>query len=308
MELADGSLADLLEVYRVELGTGLPADHLCPLLGQAAQALDFLNTRQHLLNDQWVTVQHCDVTPTNLLLFEKTVKLTDFGLTTTLASTQKSHYRSGTPDYAAPEVFQGRLSERTDQYALAVCYCVLRGGRLPFPDTPAGLAPGYVRPAPDLSMLTAGESQVIARALTPVPQDRWHSCGEMLAHLERLARPQAEGEKDWQERRQGERYRPTAALRCEVVASLGNEAWTATVQNISAGGIRLRVARPGCPLRPGRVLALALWNEGCSMRRVVQVRLSHGVETADGDYEVGGPFERALTPEELKALTQGGLA
>src|SRR5205814_1807723 len=82
MELADGSLADLLEVYQADLGTPLPPDHLCPLLAQAAQALDFLNTRQHLLNGQWVTVQHCDVTPPNLLLFGQTVKVSDFGLTT----------------------------------------------------------------------------------------------------------------------------------------------------------------------------------------------------------------------------------
>src|SRR5262249_14214956 len=136
MELADGSLADLLEVYRAEVGTALPPDHLVPLLAQAAQALDFLNTRQHLLNGQWVTVQHCDVSPANLLLFGATVKLSDFGLTTTLAFHEKTHLRAGTPDYAAPEVFQARVSDRTDQYALAVCYCQLRGGRLPFPDSP----------------------------------------------------------------------------------------------------------------------------------------------------------------------------
>src|SRR5947209_16690599 len=46
---------------------------------------------------------------------------------------------SGTPDYAAPEVFRSRLSNRTDQYALAITYCQLRGGRLPFPDTPSTL-------------------------------------------------------------------------------------------------------------------------------------------------------------------------
>src|SRR5262249_4209411 len=47
MELADGSLADLLDVYRADLGTALPRDHLLPLLAQAAEALDFLNLCQH---------------------------------------------------------------------------------------------------------------------------------------------------------------------------------------------------------------------------------------------------------------------
>src|SRR4051812_122492 len=136
MELADGSLADLLDVCRAEAGCALPSNHVLPLLAQVADALDFLNHHQHLVNGQWVTVQHCDVTPANLLLFGQAVKLSDFGLTTTLVGAQKVHYRAGTPSYAAPEIFQGRLTDRSDQFSLAVCYCVLRGGQLPFPDLP----------------------------------------------------------------------------------------------------------------------------------------------------------------------------
>ncbi len=161
MELADGSLTDLLEVYRTDLHTPIPPDHLTPLLTQAARALDFLNTQQHLAQGQWVTIQHLDVTPSNLLLFGNTVKLSDFGLTTTLAGREKTHYRAGTPAYAAAEVFQGRISDRSDQYALAVCYCLLRGGRQPFPDTPAMFAPGYTRPLPDLTMVSAEEQPIL---------------------------------------------------------------------------------------------------------------------------------------------------
>ena len=63
-------------------------------------------------------------------LFDKTVKLSDFGLTTSLASREKAHNRAGTPAFAGPEVYLGRVSDRTDQYALAVCYCLLRSGQL----------------------------------------------------------------------------------------------------------------------------------------------------------------------------------
>ncbi len=38
--------------------------------------------------------------------------------------------------YAAPEVFRGQRSRWTDQYALAVSYCEVRGGRLPFANAP----------------------------------------------------------------------------------------------------------------------------------------------------------------------------
>jgi serine/threonine protein kinase len=308
MELADGSLADLLEVYRADLGSPLPPDHLCPLLAQAAEALDFLNTRQHLLNGQWVTVQHCDVTPPNLLLFGQTVKVSDFGLTTALAFREKSHYRGGTPAYAAPEVFQGRVSDRTDQYALAVSYCLLRGGRLPFPDTPRDFAPGYVRPAPDLTMLTPAEQPAVARALSPVPQDRWPSCGDLVAELGRLTAPKPPAPAAAVERRQGPRYPARPVVACDVLATLGNGAWQAKVQNLSAGGARLRIAQPGCPLRPGRVLELSLTSAASGLRVAVRLRLAHSAECAGGDYEVGGSFDRPLQPEELAALAEGGPA
>jgi serine/threonine protein kinase len=185
MELADGNLADLLDVYFTEFDTPLPSAHLLPLLAQAANALDFLNNRRHLIHGEWVTVQHCDVTVRNLLVFGKTVKLSDFGLTTTLSGRQKVHHRSGTPAYAAPEVFQGYLTNRTDQYALAVCYCLLRGGQFPFADTPPDFRSDYARPAPNLDMLAPAERPAVARALALVPEDRWPSCGDLVAALEK---------------------------------------------------------------------------------------------------------------------------
>jgi serine/threonine protein kinase len=308
MELADGSLADLLEVYRAELGTPLPPDHLCPLLAQAARALDFLNTQQHLLNEQWVTVQHCDVTPPNLLLFGQQVKLSDFGLTTALGFREKAHFRAGTPAYAAPEVFQGRVSDRTDQYALAVCYCLLRGGRLPFPDAPPDFQPGYVRPAPDLTMLPEAERPAVARALAPVPPERWRSCGELIGELARVTTPSASpkpaGGGNPADRRREPRYAPGAGISCAVLPTLGNAAWDTEVQNLSAGGIRLRVTRPGCPFQPGRVLELALSNPEHAVRVMVRVRLTHSAEREGGDYEVGGSFDHPLRPSDLEALTR----
>jgi serine/threonine protein kinase len=193
MELADGSLADLLDVYQAELGTALPRDHLLPLLAQAAEVLDFLNTRQHCVHGRRVTFQHCDVKLANLLVFGEAVKLSDFGLTTALTSCEKAHQRAGTPAFAGPEVFQGRVTEHTDQYALAVCYCMLRGGRLPFHGTPATFDPQYVRPAPDLSMLDPDERPPISRALASVPQDRWPSCAELMARLAKGWHPRTAG-------------------------------------------------------------------------------------------------------------------
>ncbi len=191
MELADGSLADLFDVYQSDYGVPIPAEHTCHYLTQAAKALDFLNARQHLVNGIRVAVQHCDIKPSNLLLVGNTVKVADFGLSGWISTTTKHFRKAGTLDYCPPEVFQGMLSLQSDQFALAVTYCQLRGGRLPFRDTPASFQAGYVRPAPDLSMVSAAERPIVARALDPLPQNRWESCGEFLYQLKRAAPPLA---------------------------------------------------------------------------------------------------------------------
>jgi serine/threonine-protein kinase len=186
MELADGSLADLLACYRSRGSQAILPEHACLLLSEAAEALDFLNTRRHEINGSRVAIQHCDVKPSNLLLLGEKLKVADFSLSSALSSLSETRSRSGTLDYCAPEIFQGRLSNKTDQYALAVTYCLLRGGRLPFPDTPASFRSSYVRPAPDLTMLSPPERPIVARALHPVPQNRWPSCGELMAGLSQI--------------------------------------------------------------------------------------------------------------------------
>jgi len=184
MELAEGSLLDLLDVYLTEMGKPIVPKHLCHFLTQAASAIDFLNARQHLIDGRRVAVRHCDIKPSNLLLMpDGSVKVSDFTLAVQTTSTMDYHRRAGTLAFVAPEVFQRQLSERTDQYALAISYCQLRGNRMPFTDTPAKFVQTYVRPAPDLSMLPPEERPIIARALAPVPQDRWPSCMELMHRL-----------------------------------------------------------------------------------------------------------------------------
>lgn len=188
MELADGSLADLFDIYQNDFGGPLPPEHSCHYLTQAAKGLDFLNARQHEVNGLRVAVQHCDVKPSNLLLVGDQVKVADFGLSGWISTATKNFRPGGTLDFCPPEVFHGLLSLHTDQYALAVTYCLLRGGRLPFPDTPRTFQANYVRPSPDLSMLSPREQPLVARALNPLPQHRWPSCGELMFQLSQALR------------------------------------------------------------------------------------------------------------------------
>ena len=191
MELADGSMLDLAGVYRSELESGIPPEHLCHFLGQAAAAIDFLNARQHMVDGLRVAVRHCDVKPSNLLLLQDEVKLADFSLAAQTTTPMWYHRRVGTLNYAAPEIFQGWLSDRTDQYALAVSYVELRTGKLPFKDTPSTFTRTYVRPEPDLSLLTNWERPIINKALQPVPQNRFTTCEEMFQKLKDSLRQRA---------------------------------------------------------------------------------------------------------------------
>jgi serine/threonine-protein kinase len=186
MELADGSLEDMIEVCRTEFHTTVMPELVCQYLRQAAEAIDFLNTPQLLDGEMRPAIQHCDIKPSNLLLFGDTVKLADFGLASLKSAHASRQTPAGTLAYAAPEVHEGRVSDRTDQFALAVTYCELRGGRLPFRNAPAGFKRSYSHPPPDLSMLTSKEVPIIVRALSPLATDRWPSCKEMMDRLSRV--------------------------------------------------------------------------------------------------------------------------
>lgn len=183
MELAEGSLLDLLAIYQEELHTGFSQEHACFYLRQAALAIDFINARQHQVNGQRVAFRHCDIKPSNLLVIGDTVKVSDFSLAVLTTSKMGNHRRCGTPPYAAPEVHRGFLSERSDQYSLAVTYVMLRTRHFPTDSAPVKWSNGPGSQPANLSHLTPPERPTIARALSPVPQDRWPTCLEMMDRL-----------------------------------------------------------------------------------------------------------------------------
>jgi serine/threonine protein kinase len=185
MELADGSLADLLQAYQNELGTAVPFDSLTEYLLQAAEALDRLNARKLYEGGQLVGVQHCSVKPSNLLLFGERIKLGDFARAATAGQNLTPHALEGPAAFAAPEQLRGYLSERSDQFALALTYFVLRTGAYPFGEMPDEFAAVTERPRPDLSALPEAERAVVRKGLAPQPKDRWLSCGMMMRELVR---------------------------------------------------------------------------------------------------------------------------
>src|SRR5262249_37567076 len=122
----------------------------------------------------------------NLLLVGGRAKLADFGMARVMEGGVTGHTGPCTVPYAAPEYFGGRTSHQSDQYALAVTSCQLRGGRGPFPGTPAQMAVGHLCNAPDLEGLPEPERPVVVQALAKKPEERWRGCRSFIDALKSL--------------------------------------------------------------------------------------------------------------------------
>jgi serine/threonine-protein kinase len=312
MELAEGTLQDLYDVYQLEYRTPIEAGHLWLLLAQAASALDFLNARRHNVNGRRVGIQHCDVKPSNLLLFGDCVRVSDFSLAAATTAPLQPHRPGGTLAYVAPEVLQGRLSDRTDQYALAVSYCMLRGGRLPFDEPADGLGSGYVRPTPDLSMLPPVERPAIARALASVPAQRWRGCGQLISELRRVGATTAETplpalhaatpEALEQERRASLRFPCSLRTSGRLLGESAHAVWEARIQNVSQTGIALISEHT---FKRGTILAIRLDDGPSEIGESAYARVVRTTSRKEGGWLIGCTLARRLSESQVKALSGG---
>ncbi len=105
----NGSLRDLLQQYHPH---PLPVDEALTILTQIGQALHHAHQRN---------IIHRDLKPENILFNAKgEALLADFGIAVVLETPQTSPVNIiGSPLYMAPEQFDGMVSQRSDQYALA---------------------------------------------------------------------------------------------------------------------------------------------------------------------------------------------
>jgi formylglycine-generating enzyme required for sulfatase activity len=180
LELAEGTLHQRLAQAQQQGQTGVPLAELLGQMREAAEGLDFLNGKG---------IQHRDVKPHNLLLVGGCVKVGDLGLAKLLPQTAASASARFTAFYVSPEQLRGQIHAQTDQYALAVSYCQLRGGRLPFEGDAARVMTGHLQGQPDLTMLPEAERESVARALSKEPAQRWPSCGAFVEALAAAAPP-----------------------------------------------------------------------------------------------------------------------
>ena len=154
------------------------------LLEQAAAALDAAHARD---------LVHRDVKPANILVEQPAdnVFLSDFGIvkqTTASRGLTRTGIFVGTVDYAAPEQIEGQgVDKRTDVYALGCVLYECLTGRMPFArEGEVAVMHAHLTEAPPhvtaaRADLPTGLNAVVARAMAKDREERFPSCGELMA-------------------------------------------------------------------------------------------------------------------------------
>jgi WD40 repeat protein len=157
---------------------------------ESAKGIDFLNSPHESLGKDMASIQHCDIKPENIMLTGNSVMICDFGVARVLADPQVAATgtsMAGSPAYMAPESIARKPCVTTDQYALAITYYELRTGKLPFQsETWADVFDAHRSGNLDLSSIPAAEQEVIRKATSVNPTDRYPSTVAMVRALRRV--------------------------------------------------------------------------------------------------------------------------
>lgn len=174
-----GSLRDHLQRQKTKV---LPRQEVMTILTQIGQALQYVHEQN---------IVHRDLKPENILFnVKRQALLADFGIAVFLETT-KTKYANviGSPAYMAPEQFEGMISRRSDQYALACIAYELMTGRPPFlADSAIALGMKHLNEVPrPLRELNANVpphiDRTILQALSKKREDRFPDVPSFIAAL-----------------------------------------------------------------------------------------------------------------------------
>ena len=188
---AGGSLRELIELRQ---GQPLDLQVAVKLLAQLANALQYAHEQG---------IVHRDLKPENILFSAQgDVLLADFGIAVILASLGTLQGGiGGTPLYMAPEQFEGIISTRCDQYALAcVAYELLTGRKIFDPPSPTITTLWYhhakVEPIPPSHFnqsLPISVEHTLLKALSKQRSERYEDVESFIDALYSVAFPVTTG-------------------------------------------------------------------------------------------------------------------
>lgn len=140
---------------------------------------------------------HRDIKPANLLVTaDGTVKVSDFGLAKRTRSESLAVTREGqvvgTPYYMSPEQCEARpIDTRSDVYSLGATFYSLLTGKCPYEESGSVVQVMYAHcnsPPPDPRKsqpdVPVACSEIIAKAMAIVPEDRYQTMDEMRVDLD----------------------------------------------------------------------------------------------------------------------------
>lgn len=173
-----------------DLADRLNQDDLIPV-DEAVRMLCQMCTGVQAIHDAGII--HRDLKPENILLSEQgDIKITDFGIARTGSGPKLTEHGGvvGTIDYVSPEYLErGQVDARSDIYALGVLAYEMIAGRPPYKGKSVietmtlrlktdPEPPHVVRPECPERL-----SEIILRAMTRDPAERYQTAGEMLDEL-----------------------------------------------------------------------------------------------------------------------------
>ncbi len=188
--LAPKNLLQRLEECRRTLGPGIPGEELSGYLRAIAAGLDAINTPQGDGSEAPISIQHCNLRPTNILLFDDGLRIGNFALARVIKGDSGALEETAAlldQPFCAPELADGRLTRWSDQYSFAITYVQLRTGSSPF-DAAASttnLVLNKQRGLLRLDDLGKEEAEIIGRATATDAEKRFANCQELVEALER---------------------------------------------------------------------------------------------------------------------------
>ena len=132
-------------------------------------------------------ILHLDIKPANVLITSTgTVKIVDFGISR--AASDLTATIAGTPQYMAPEQYDGRADERSDLYSVGCLLYETLTGRTPFAGTAAQqLREHLTAPRPDPRAVDPSISPelaaIVQRAMSIDPAQRFATAAEFISAL-----------------------------------------------------------------------------------------------------------------------------
>jgi serine/threonine protein kinase len=171
LELAEDNLLGMAS-------KGLSVHECARYIGEAAVALDSLHARDF----GGKRMIHGSINPTDILIQDGRAKVADLGPFPIGPVTSIPFYKA----ICMPPEFQGlpvpQLLPQSDQYGLAATYAWVRLGDCALSAPRRGELVGTI----EVAQLPEREKEVLLKALSSKPQDRFSSCSDFAKNLEKV--------------------------------------------------------------------------------------------------------------------------